>query len=311
MSWTCESWDARLDDFLAGRLSRNDETAFLAHADVCESCGELLRLVSADLPELGDPDALSAPDLAAGVLAATSGSACARAGDLLARRPDGTLTEREADLLDTHLDHCDDCRELARTLTWALPVVVELGEPELDAAFTYDVLRATVRSRTRKRAGVLGRLGDRFASWWGGQVRRPQFAGEVAFAATAALVLLFGTPLSPGREAPARALEVVRAGPDWALERAGDVVDAVGGLLADLGDDLEDRRNRTAPDRSDIKRHGRELGSSLLKADFDEAGEDLKDVREDFGSMWRNWRASRPDTLDDTSQPQAADAPHR
>lgn len=307
MSWTCDHWDERLDDFLDGGLAAPEQTTFLAHAAACARCGELLRLVSADLPELGDPDALSsfdpaAPDLATDVLAATSGAACGRAGNLLARRPDGSLIEREATLLDGHLAHCGDCRALARTLTWVLPMLVELAEPELDPAFTYDVLRETVRSRERKRSGAPGRLGDRIQSWWEGQVRRSLFVWEIAFAATVALVLLCGTPLSPGREAPGKALEVVRAGPDWILERAGEAVGAVGGLIADLGDDIEVRRNRTAPDRSDIKRHGRDLGSSLIKADFDSAGEDLETVREDFGKMWRTWRESRPDSLDTTPQ---------
>ena len=297
MTRDCERWDARLDDFLAGRLDASEETLFLAHADFCPRCGDLLRLVGADLPDLGDAEDSAVPDLTADVMAATSGGSCERAAELLARRPDGDLSERDGALLDAHLAHCDDCCELARTLAWVLPTVADLADPELDAAFTYDVLRGTALYRERKRAGVLGRFGDRVRSWWGGQVRRPQFAWEVAFGATVVLVLLFGTPLSPGRETPARVLEVVRAGPDWILERAGNAVGAVGDLLSDLHADLETRRNRTAPDRSDLKRHGQEMGASLLDGDLDAAGEDLGAVREDFGKMWKNWRASRPDSL--------------
>lgn len=297
MNGHCERWQALLDGFLAGRLDAADRTFVLGHADGCESCRDLLKLVSADLPELGDPDGLQAADLTGAVLAATTGPACARAEILLAERPDGTLKERDAALLDDHLDHCDACRELALTLTWVMPAVAELAEPELDPAFTYDVLRATAAVRARKRAGRLVRLGDRARAWWDDQTRRPLFALEAAFAATVLLVLFVGTPLSPARETPAKALQVVRAGPVWVLDQAGQAVGAAGELVGDVKEDIDGRRNRTAPDRSDLKRHGKALGSSLLRADFDEAGDDLRAVREDMKKMWENWRHSRPDSL--------------
>ncbi|MBU0743586.1 zf-HC2 domain-containing protein [bacterium] len=298
MNERCDRWYAMLDDFLSGKLDAAAETFFLGHAAGCDRCREALMLVSADLPELGDPDGLDADELTGAVLAATSGPTCIRAESLLAMRPDGSLTEREAGLLEDHLAHCAPCSELASTLAWVMPAVSELAEPELDPAFTYDVLRATAAARARKRSGHLGRLGDRWQAWWTGQVGRPQFVWEAAFAATVALVLLFGTPLSPARETPAKALRVVRAGPDWLMERADQVLDAAGGLAADLSHDIGERRNRTAPDRSDLKRHGQALGSSLLRADFDEASTASRSMREDVKKMWENWRGCRPGSLE-------------
>jgi len=298
MSEHCDRWSALLDGFLAGELDAAAEAFFLAHADDCDACRELLALVSADLPELGDPDTLDADALTGAVMAATSGPACDRAEPLLAVRREGSLTESEAALLDDHLAHCPACRELSRTLAWVLPAVAELAEPELDHAFTYDVLRATAAARARKRSGRLARLADRLQSWWERQILRPQFVREAAFAATAALVLLFGTPLSPAHETPARALQVVRAGPDWVLDHAGQVVDAAGDLVADVRDDLDERRNRTAPDRSDLKRHGKELGASLLRADLDGAAEDWGEVRGDVKKIWEHWHDGGADSLE-------------
>ena len=300
MTMNCERWDVIVDGFLTGTLTADAETRFLDHAAHCERCGELLKLVTADLPELGDPVVSTAPDLTSSVLAVTSGPACERAEALLGRRSDGSLTERDAGLLEDHLGHCVDCTELARTLAWVLPVVGEMAEPELDLAFTYDVLRETVRYRERKRSGGFRRLGDRIEAWWEGQIRRPQFVMEVAFAATVVLVILFGTPLSPARETPGKALEVVKASPEWALERASEALGVVGGLIEDVNTDISARRNRTAPDRSDIKRHGQELGSSLLSAEFEDASTELGVVRDDIEKMWRNWRTSRPDSLVNT-----------
>nr|MBC8422951.1 zf-HC2 domain-containing protein [bacterium] len=152
MNGHCERWQALLDGFLAGRLDAADRTFVLGHADGCESCRDLLKLVSADLPELGDPDGLQAADLTGAVLAATTGPACARAEILLAERPDGTLKERDAALLDDHLDHCDACQELAPTLTWVMPAVAGLAGPELDPGLSYDLLRPTAAARAPHRA---------------------------------------------------------------------------------------------------------------------------------------------------------------
>jgi predicted anti-sigma-YlaC factor YlaD len=293
----CMKWRELLDAHLEGALAAEARQDFLDHMDFCDECRELHLLVAADLPELSDVDT---PDLAVDVLAATTGGACRRAEELLGRRTGGDLTEMQGCLLDAHLEHCTPCSELARTLAWVLPALGELAAPVLDGAYTYDVLRATSAARARKRAGHVTRSLDRVQAWWGEQIQRPQFAWEVSFAATVALVLVFGTPYSPAREAPARALEVVQASPGWIVGAVRELVGDAGEGIADLKTGLDDRRNRTAPDRSDLRRHGRNLGESLLQGDLPEASVDLKSVRGDLDKLWETWRRGDLDTLETT-----------
>lgn len=287
MNTRCTAWEALLDAYLGGGLADDDAAFFRSHAAACDRCRDLLRLVSADLPALAGEEA---PRLADSVIAVTSGPACGRAEALLGARPDGGLSADESLLLQGHLDHCRACADLALTLESALATVRELAEPELDPAFTYDVLRATSATRARKRGGALPRLADRFGAWWQGQAARPQFAWEVAFAATVVLVLLFGTPLSPARRAPAKALAAVQASPGWMIDTAGDLTGVAGERIGGVRQDVTERRNRTAPDRADLLRHGREAGAALLHGDFDTAAQRLRAAGGDLTRLWRDWR---------------------
>lgn len=287
MNTRCTAWEALLDAYLGGGLAADDAAFFRSHAAACDRCRDLLRLVSADLPALAGEEA---PRLADSVIAVTSGPACGRAEALLGARPDGALSADESLLLQGHLDHCRACADLALTLESALATVRELAEPELDPAFTYDVLRATSAARARKCGGALPRLADRFGAWWQGQAARPQFAWEVAFAATVVLVLLFGTPLSPARRAPAKALAAVQASPGWMIDTAGDLTGVAGERIGGVRQDVTERRNRTAPDRADLLRHGREAGAALLHGDLDTAAQRLRAAGGDLTRLWRDWR---------------------
>ncbi len=291
MNTRCTAWEALLDAYLGGSLDGRDAAFFQSHAAACDRCRDLLRLVSADLPALAGEEA---PRLADSVIAVTSGPACGRAEALLGARPDGNLPADELLLLQAHLDHCRACAELALTLDAALATVRELAEPELDATFTYDILRATSATRARKRGGALPRLADRLGAWWQGQAARPQFAWEVAFAATVVLVLLFGTPLSPARRAPARALAAVQAGPGWMIDTAGELTGIAGAGIGAVQQDVAERRNRTAPDRADLLRHGREAGAALLHGDFDTVAQRLQAAGGDLTQLWNDWRDDEP-----------------
>ncbi|MBK6899556.1 MAG: zf-HC2 domain-containing protein [bacterium] len=287
MNTRCTAWEALLDAYLGGDLDGRDEAFFQSHAAACDRCRDLLRLVSDDLPALADP---AEAQLADGVIAVTSGPACGRAEALLGARPDGNLSADETLLLQGHLDHCRACADLAVTLEAALATVRELAEPELDPSFTYDVLRATSATRARKRSGALPRLTDRLGAWWQGQAARPQFAWEAAFAATVVLVLLFGTPLSPARRAPARALAAVQASPAWMIDTAGELTGAAGTGIGVARRDVTERRNRTAPDRADLLRHSREAGAALLHGDLDTAAKRLHSAGGDLARLWDVWR---------------------
>jgi anti-sigma factor RsiW len=292
MNTRCTAWEALLDAHLDGGLGEGDEAFFRAHAAACDRCRDLLRLVAADLPALADE---AAPRLADSVIAVTSGPACGRAEALLGARPDGNLSADETLLLQGHLAHCRACADLALSLDAVLATVRELAEPELDAAFTYDVLRATSATRARKRGGALPRLTDRIGAWWQSQAARPQFAWELAFAATVVLVLLFGTPISPARRAPARALAAVQASPGWMIQTAGELTGVAGAEIGDAQRDVTERRNRTAPDRADLKRHGREAGAALLHADFGTAANRLQAAGRDLARLWNDWRDGAAD----------------
>ena len=56
------------------------------------------------------------PGLAASILERTSGPACHRSRDLLCDLTDGWLEETDAELVGLHLEVCDHCSALARTL---------------------------------------------------------------------------------------------------------------------------------------------------------------------------------------------------
>jgi hypothetical protein len=297
MSIDCSRWDFLLDDWREGRLDELTARTCDDHVETCDRCRDILTVLEG-MTEIND-----SPDLCADVLAATSGGTCERALTLLGERPDGGLSSRHCDLLDSHLKHCSDCAELARILHWTMPVLHDMAEFEADQAFTYDVLRATSASRARRRAGAWQRGAERASAWWEGLSRRPHFAMEMAYVATVLAVLIFGTPLSPARNAPRKALEVVQASPVWVMEHFASVVGSAGGVLDSTRDDIGERRDRTAPDRSDLQRHGKELGSALIDRKFDNAEQELNVIRTDLEKLWDTWRASGlADTPRDSTQ---------
>lgn len=279
MSMDCRRWLELCDDWREGRLDPAASRACRDHAVACPDCAEVLALLEGPL----GADGADAPDLVAGVLAATTGAACDRARERLGAAPDA--------LLAGHLEHCPDCAGLARILAWLPPVLVEMAEAAPDDAFAYDVLRATSSSRARRRAGALPRLRERAAAWWESQIRRPQFAWEAAWVATVLAVLIFATPMSPGRETSRRALAAVQAGPGWVLEQAGGAAGEAGLWLADRAADLDERNARTAPYRVDLRRHAGELGDALRRGDAAAARDRLGSLGRDAEQLWDIWRA--------------------
>ena len=303
----CRTWDAACEAYLAGSLDPGRLRMFLAHADACPRCREILDAMDVDLADLvadGDPG-VDHPDLVESVLDRTTGSSCERAESLLALSPESTPDADQAALLAAHLEHCDRCAGLERTLSWLLPELKEMGRIEPETDLVYDVLRASSSVRSRKRAGALARRRDRLQLWWEQQVARPRFAWEVAFAASVILALVFGTPLSPARNAPSQALDVVQAGPGRLLESTSRVVEHVNRGVESFKDDFDSRYSRTGPDRADIKRHGREVGSSLLSADLKGAAEGVGSIGRDMGALWKKWNESQNEIPigDDDEQP--------
>ena len=178
------------------------------------------------------------------VLRATSGAPCRRAASLLPDLVDGELADMDRRLVQAHLEHCAECRALAVTLSWALPLLPRLAVVRPDADFTAGVLERT--SRTPRRRAVTepsapvqagsdqtgtapggvprqpirrpadrpsGRLSwARLRRWWRRQILRPGFAVEAAYTVAVVLVLLTAVPNAPLRGTPGRALQAVNAG---------------------------------------------------------------------------------------------------
>ncbi len=184
------------------------------------------------------------PDLTRRILERTSGRACDRAGQLLGARWDGALDAAETELLDTHLERCAGCRELALILDRLQPLLPGLAEREPGPAFTARVLARTAgsqpvpeaagprpatprRPEMAPRPGLLERVAlaatDRARRAW----QRPRFALEAAWTVATLLALLVWGPLAPDG-VPERADRMVRAGagavPELvvAVERLGE-----------------------------------------------------------------------------------------
>ncbi len=260
-----------------------------------------------------------APDLTAAVLARTSGSACGRAGGLLAAFADGAPDLGDAQLLHAHLGGCADCRALAATLAWLTPELRAIAEVEPDPAFLADVLAATARLRetaaaqARRRARCAGRIetaAGLAGAWWRRQLERPRFALEFAYVATMILLALCATPVSPLRSAPEKALAVVEASPTgvaavsswvWRALPAGvagvgrAAWDGTGGRITGAvnaaADRLTARGRRTAPLRAELARHLGDTGRALVRFDFVQAAGHWDRTRADLTALWRAWRA--------------------
>jgi len=302
MSMDCTRWDSLLDEWRDGCLDEVTALSCSDHAADCCRCGEILDL----LESVAETDFDGSVDLCADVLEATCGGACGRARVLLGGRSNQDHGDDSDVLLDHHLQHCPDCSELARILDWALPVLNEMGHFETDPVFTYDVLRATSASRARRRSGVVSRWFERTSAWWEDQIRRPQFAAEMAYVATVLAVLIFGTPLSPAQQTPRRVLAAVQTSPAWVMDQGRSLVVVVAGALDATRSEINERRDRTAPDRADLQRHGKELGSALVDRDLKNAEQELDVIRRDIEKLWGTWRALEPaqsprDSTDETN----------
>ncbi len=177
-----------------------------AHASRCRECRSLLVAATE-----GRTPAVVPADLATSILAATSGSPCARAQYLCSERDGAALHAADA-ALELHLGSCPECRNLAGALERLRLELPRLAELQPHGDFVNQVMIATVTKQSRSwrgRARLLwlslvrapdpGMLWDRFA-------RRPRVALEGAYAGTLALFLVVGFPGAPLAELPPRLL---------------------------------------------------------------------------------------------------------
>ncbi len=180
-------------------------------------------------------------DLTRAVLAVTSGPACRRAEELLARR--NHLPADDAALLAAHLDRCPDCRELAAILASLPGELAALADPPPEPGLTAAVLRRTLPLLRRRRC--TGRPGVRawLAAWWEERAERPTLAAEVALVAAlllAALGWLPGEKLPPRGRMTAVAARVI-APPARLGSLVADAAARLGGELDRLLDGVDRR----------------------------------------------------------------------
>jgi len=243
---------------------------------------------------------------------------------------DGALSHDDTQLVRMHLEHCRRCRTVSETLIWLGPVLAGMSRLDPGSDFTAAVLRQTSRrspersgawrhvrngARAGSHAGARARawtrnartVADRWIRWWHAQIQRPRFALEAAYVATVLVLGLVATPVSPLREAPQKALVVVRSGPceieplcevlrttqrlavDIGEYAVGGPARKVDGMFASIRFDLRQRRTRVAPVITDLSTHGAVLKTSLGQGQFQAAGQAARLLGEDVQNLWRQW----------------------
>ncbi len=306
--FTCRELEEMLDDHLAGDLSAAFEHQVTLHLAACPHCRDLVETarVARDVLAGGEDG-----DFTDGVLAATSGSSCERAHDLIGDLAAGRLGTLDRQLIRQHLEHCRDCEELATTWAWLAPELREMGDMIPDPAFTQQVLDRTCRAR--RPADVARDLVDdlvqrRLVGWWERMIRRPRFGLEMAYAATLLIVALCGWPEAPLRHVPGQALEVMQASPSITLAQlsvpareaarvteparrwvwgntGGRLVGAASGVSADWNAS----RDRSRPARQQAGRHADGVGRAVKQREWAQALGQMDLLRRDLGLAWRLW----------------------
>jgi anti-sigma factor RsiW len=191
----CRQFELSLDDLASGRLPAAERGACQRHADGCTACGELLALATLAA------DVVPA-QLAASILARTSGAICERVAPQVPELVDGELAAGDRELVAGHVAGCAECAALAAALEGLAREMPRLAEVRPDAGFVEAVLRRTLPLSVQLRRW--------WQRTWPRWLRRPRFASEAAYIGSLVLVLVFATPGSPLEAVPQRALGVVR-----------------------------------------------------------------------------------------------------
>lgn len=288
----CREFERLIEDLVEGELRPPLAAQARAHAAACDSCRDLEELVRASVTAAPPPpDA----DLAAKVMATTSGSPCEGALERLSDLTDHT-DGIESSLVQMHLDHCVSCSRVAETLVWLHQALPTMAEIEPDSKFTRDVIRATSGQRRPAWRDMLAHAIEMVSS-------RPRFPLEAAYAGAMILWLLFSIPSSPlGALAP-RALELARANPVATLNESvrhasfgREVWDATGGRLAETTQTNKEaaagRLRRVGQSAGALATHGTEAAGAALSGDFTDSMTRLKMMACDLESIWREMTTS-------------------
>jgi hypothetical protein len=295
----CRDWENQLDDFLTGKLSAAQQREAEAHLAGCPHCRGLLGTVHGNLAALSTREEANLTET---ILSRTSGSPCGRAQEHLSDLVTDLLPESDTQLVRAHLEHCRECQALAVTLTWVLPELGEMAELNPGPAFTAAVLRATTGARWQPH-----RWPERISTWWQSMIARPRFALEAAYVGMLLLIALFGTPLSPYKETPGRALEFMKANPVTVMGEAVKPVLSLGAGLAPVGEaawdatggkmsqDLQERHERAAPALASCRENADASLDALFDGDWVKATRHFGSLWQHLGQAWRDWNRSGSD----------------
>lgn len=302
---TCRDVEACLDGLLAGTLGPEARCRVEAHLEACERCRDLHAVFRASLEALPGAGGV---DLTAGVLHRTSGSACGRARELLPDLADRVLEGMDAALVEGHVEHCGACADLLACLERNAALLSGMAEVDPGPGFTAEVIRRTGR-------GAAAGWRHRLERWWDRLLQRPRLAWEVAYVGAMIAMLLFGTPVSPLRAVPARALELARTNPVQVVEASMSPLPAVGARIADYGGKVwsatggalveSTRPARNALGRKvasawemtvPLRRHGAQGWEALLAGDFQSFGARLGEMGIDVKVMWIRLTTADPET---------------
>jgi anti-sigma factor RsiW len=185
----CETFLRILADYQENALAPERRREAEAHLAICEGCRSLVQ-----------PDAPIPPDLAKGILARTTGSACRRLKEQAAAHVDGELDGLQSALVEGHLEHCPQCAALVSALREISTVLPSLAMVDPGPIFTRDILAATSRNPAWQPAAEpfsWQDLGERLVRL----LRRPRIAFEAAYVGTLAGFLFVsypGSQISPG-----------------------------------------------------------------------------------------------------------------
>jgi len=210
----CRTIVERLDRYLAGDLAESERGQLERHLEGCDACSELHATRAVQLEAGVGPPA----DLVEAVLVRTSGPACRSSHDRLADWTDGMLAPADAALMRSHLERCDPCNALARTMARMSGELPLLAELEPGPGFAELVLERTSLTRATPTASSGT---ERWAAYWGELFRRPRFALEASYVGAIGLFLVFGTSASPLAGVPRRVIELATVNPVAELREPG------------------------------------------------------------------------------------------
>ena len=206
----CQTFQSRFDDFVAERLSAEEQFACEQHMTSCVKCLDLWSTHCVQAPTQQDRE-----QLLSAVMYTTSANPCAECENVLAEYLDELLGNTGNSLVTAHLETCDSCRGTVaamRMLSQDLPTLARV-EPPVD-------LLERILSRTLP---WHSRLARRIPNWSDAFLQvflRPRFALEASFIGTVILLVTFSIPV--------RLTNAVRADPPVIPTMVSAIVPAMG-----------------------------------------------------------------------------------